>query len=203
MSNNKEKKNNLVLLEKSQNNRNDSDFNLIDQIKNGDHSAFSEIIKRYEAKIAATVYGMLGNCQEAEDVGQEVFIRFYKSIEQFKGKSSLGTYLTRIAINLSLNEIKKRKRRTFISWENTNQYDLEMYKSKENNLMFEEKEFIQQAIQKLSSKLQTVLILRLINGHSTEETAKILKLPLGTVLSRLSRGQKKLKKLLTPYMETI
>ena len=194
----------MVLSEKKQNNKNDfSDSILIGQIKDGNHSAFSEIIKRYESKIAATVHGILGPSQEAEDVGQEVFIRFYKSIEQFKGDSSLGTYLSRIAINLSLNEVKKRKRRAFISWEDTNQHDLEMYKSKESNLMFEEKEFIQQAIQKLSTKLRVVLILRLINGYSTEETAKILKLPIGTVLSRLSRGQKKLKKLLTPYMETI
>ena len=54
--------------------------------------------------------GMLGHCTEAEDIGQETFIRFYKSLNRFRGESSISTYLTRIAINLSLNEIKRRQR---------------------------------------------------------------------------------------------
>jgi len=60
--------------------------------------------------VAATVIGMLGHCPEAEDIGQETFIRFYKSLDKFRGDASVGTYLTRIAINLSLNEIKRRRR---------------------------------------------------------------------------------------------
>jgi RNA polymerase sigma-70 factor (ECF subfamily) len=63
----------------------------------------------------------------------------------------------------------------------------------------EEREMVQRAIQKLEGKFRSVLVLRLIDGYSTEETAEILHIPVGTVLSRLSRAQKKLKELLAPY----
>ncbi|MDH5745133.1 MAG: helix-turn-helix domain-containing protein, partial [Candidatus Aminicenantes bacterium] len=73
---------------------------LVRAAKNGDKNAFKELIKKYEHQVAATVIGMLGNCPEAEDVGQETFIRLYQSLDKFRGEASLGTYLTRIAINL-------------------------------------------------------------------------------------------------------
>jgi RNA polymerase sigma-70 factor (ECF subfamily) len=66
-----------------------------------------------------------------------------------------------------------------------------------------EREMVQQAIQKLEPKFRSVIVLRLIDGYSTEETSKILNIPPGTVLSRLARGQQKLKKLLLPYMGEI
>ena len=201
LSNNKGKQNNLVLSVKSKNNKNDfSDYALIDKTKNGDHSAFSEIIKRYESKIAATVHGILGTCQEAEDVGQEVFIRFFKSINYFKGESELGTYLTRIAINLSINELKRRNRRRFISIENWIETD-DNIKTDENKMdKIEKTELVNKALALLEPKFKSVIVLRLIDGFSTEETAKILNIPIGTILSRLSRAQKKMKKLLSPHM---
>ncbi|MEO0471948.1 MAG: sigma-70 family RNA polymerase sigma factor, partial [Bacteroidota bacterium] len=87
-----------------------TDIDLIAAVQTGQPEAFRLLVERYQAQVAATVIGMLGKGQEAEDVGQEVFIRFYRSLAQFQAKSALGTYLTRIAINLSLNAIKKRKR---------------------------------------------------------------------------------------------
>ena len=83
---------------------------LIARVLEGDHDAFKEIVKKYESRVAATVIGMLGYCTEAEDIGQEAFVRLFKSLHKFRGESSLGTYLTRIAINLSLNEIRRRGR---------------------------------------------------------------------------------------------
>ncbi len=180
-----------------------SDLELIDKVKNGDNSAFREIVNMYEGKIASTVYGMLGKNQEAEDIGQEVFIRFYKSINNFRGDAQLSTYLTRIAINLSLNEIKKRRLReifSFESWTQTND-DTAPGEIKQDN--FERSEIIKRSLDKLDAKYRSVIVLRLIDGYSTEETAEILNLPLGTVLSRLSRGQQKLKNLLAPYQEEL
>jgi RNA polymerase sigma-70 factor (ECF subfamily) len=171
---------------------------LIADARSGDQNAFKELIKKYESQIAATVIGMLGNCPEAEDVGQETFIRFYKSLHKFRGESSVGTYLTRIAINLSLNEIKRRRRRRklFISKSNggiENIADAEgSRKDKEIN------EIVHQGIQKLEPKFRVVVVLRLIDQYTTQETAEILNLPLGTVLSRLSRAQMKLKEILRP-----
>ncbi len=142
--------------------------------------------------------GMLGHCTETEDIGQETFIRFYKSLNKFRGESSISTYLTRIAINLSLNEIKRRQRRRKY-FSNTSEEGMD--KIPENTTSKnkkETKEIVNLAIQKLEPKFRSVLVSRLILGYTTQETAKLLKLPVGTVLSRLTRAQMKLKSILTP-----
>ncbi len=158
-----------------------------------------ELIKKHEAQVAATVIGMLGNCPEAEDIGQETFIRFYKSLDKFRGEASTGTYITRIAINLSLNELKRRKRqrRLFFS-KSDNKFENVPDKNNQEDES-EKNKIIRHAIQKLDPKFRSVITLRLINGYSTKETAQILKLPAGTVLSRLARGQMKLKQILSPF----
>nr|HPH45726.1 sigma-70 family RNA polymerase sigma factor [Chryseolinea sp.] len=107
---------------------------------------------------------------------------------KFKGESSLGTYLIRIAINLSLNEIKRNKRKD----------KLFSHLEKGQNVKAEESvqdvyEMVHHEIDKLDAEFKTVVTLRMIEGYSTEETSKILNIPLGTVLSRLARAHKKLK----------
>ncbi|MFH1214789.1 MAG: RNA polymerase sigma factor, partial [Candidatus Neomarinimicrobiota bacterium] len=82
-----------------------TDQEIIDASISGNENAFAEIVRRYESRVAATVIGMLGHCPEADDVGQETFIRFFKSMRKFRGESAVGTYLIRIAMNLSLNEL--------------------------------------------------------------------------------------------------
>ncbi|MBN1222295.1 MAG: sigma-70 family RNA polymerase sigma factor [Candidatus Aminicenantes bacterium] len=171
---------------------------LIASARNGDHEAFKVIVKKNESRIAATVIGMLGYCQEAEDIGQETFIRFYKSLDRFRGEAGLATYLTRIAINLSLNEIRRRKRQRKLFFTKSDDSIEDIADAHNHNDKKEIRELIEEGLQKLPSKFRTVLVLRLIDGYSTEETAKILNIPVGTVLSRLSRGQMKLKKILTP-----
>ncbi|RMH54101.1 MAG: sigma-70 family RNA polymerase sigma factor, partial [Bacteroidetes bacterium] len=88
-----------------------SDETLVARARQGDEQAFRNLVERYESTVAATVIGMLGAGPEAEDVGQETFIRFYRALHQFRGEAAVGTYLTRIAINLSLNALKRRRRR--------------------------------------------------------------------------------------------
>ena len=177
-----------------------SDEQIIEQVKNGNDSAFRELVLKYESRIAATVIGMLGNCSEAEDVGQEVFIRFYNAIEKFRGESSLATYLTRIAINLSLNEIKRRKRKNLF-FIRQDDFEVENTAESDDKNYDDVNELIQQAIKELDPNFRSVVVLRLIDGYSTEETAKILKIPIGTVLSRLARAQQKLRKKLAPLLE--
>ena len=80
-----------------------SDDRLIERSRNGDSQAFQLLVEKYEGMVAATVIGMLGRGPEAEDVGQETFIRFHGALERFRGDSTVGTYLTRIAINQSLS----------------------------------------------------------------------------------------------------
>lgn len=149
---------------------------------------------------------MLGNRSEAEDIGQETFVRFCKSLKNFRGESSIGTYIIRIAINLSLNELKRRKRRNLFFF-STNNPGTEIENLRDNSSLsnnHHEKEemnsMIHTALEQLKPKYRSVIVLRLIDGYSTQETADILSLPVGTVLSRLARGQGKLKNLLEPYL---
>ncbi len=178
-----------------------TDAELIQAYKRGDDGAFRKLVRRHESRVAATVIGMLGNCPEAEDVGQETFIRFHKGLSKYRGDASVGTYLTRIAINLSLNELKRRKRKSLLFFHKPNEEEFDIPDENSNQNQFDDhQEIVQRAIQKLESKFRSVIVLRLIDGYSTKETSEILKLPTGTVLSRLARAQKKLKKLLSPYL---
>lgn len=173
-----------------------SDENLVNDSRNGDMKAFKTLVERYEGKVAGVIKPMLGDTPEATDIGQEVFIRFYESLEKFKGESTLGTYLVRIAINLSLNEIRKRKRRSsFFSPEEAGSH----VNAEDQNKDL--KEAVQYEISKLEPEFRLVVSLRMMEGYSTEETAEILNIPLGTVLSRLSRAQKKLRSMLKKYID--
>lgn len=168
------------------------DVEMVKQALTGDRFAFGVLVRQYESLVAKTVVGMLGQTQEAEDVGQEVFIRFFRSMKQYKGESALGTYLTRIAINLSLNALKKQKNKRTDGLVNV-EYRLE---AEDNIGKRDTKEMVENALQQLEPEFRSVVVLRMIEGFSTKETAKILELPLGTVLSRLSRAQLKLKEIL-------
>lgn len=172
---------------------------LLDSARRGDDKAFREIVRRYEAVVARTIKGMLGDCAEAEDIGQEVFVRFYSALNSFRGDSGIATYLTRIAINLSINELKRRRRKLRIfSTKPLDEYSNIKDLKDSSNI---EREEIIRALDSLDAKSKAVIVLRLINGYSTEETASILGIPMGTVLSRLSRAQKKLMALLQDHLE--
>jgi RNA polymerase sigma-70 factor, ECF subfamily len=174
-----------------------SEDELISASLKGDKLAFGEIVSRYQKMVARTVKGMLGDSVFAEDIGQEVFIKLYYSLAEFRGEAKLSTYIQKIAVNLTLNEIKRRKR--FFS----------MFSQKANNEMFEYEvadqnneerneatEIVNKALSAMDPKFRIIVTMRLLQGYSTKETAEILDLPLGTVLSRLSRAQEQLKSIL-------
>ena len=174
---------------------------LVAAARRGDHNAFRELVRLLEPRVAATVIGMLGHCQEAEDVGQETFIRFYNALDKFRGEAKVETYVTRIAINLSLNELKRRRRKALLFAEQP-ETDLENLSNREVvGIDRDTQTTVRWAVWQLAPRFRAVIVLRLIDGYSTRETAEILNLPIGTVLSRLSRAQRKLKIILEPVFE--
>lgn len=177
---------------------------LVDRARRGDHDAFRQLVDRYEDLVAATVTGMLGPGPEAEDVGQETFIKFYEALDQYRGEGGVAPYLTRIATNLSLNALDRRKRRNkrLTSRDEEDYFPEPAPNGVREIEAFDKEEITQQALQALSPKHRSVVVLRIINGYSTKETAQMLDVPVGTVLSRLHRAQKKLKDLLAPYVDT-
>lgn len=175
---------------------NHDDLQLINMTISGDNKAFSEIVRRYEKMVARTVKNMLGDIPQADDVGQDTFIRLFASLKEFRGDSKLSTYIQRIAINQSLNEIRRKKRflSMFYRSDGDDKHAEVEIPSRSDDEERDTKELVQMAIDSLEPDFKTVVILRTINGYSTKETAEILDLPLGTVLSRLSRAKEQLRK---------
>ncbi|MFH1686540.1 MAG: RNA polymerase sigma factor [bacterium] len=170
-----------------------TDKELVAASSKGDMRAFEKLVKRLEPRVAATVISMLGNSPEVDDVGQETFVRFYKALDQYRGDSSVASYVTRIAMNLSLNELKRRKR--WFGLFSADDSDLVQAAGAGGNseATYDDRELVRMALQQLTPEYRAVVVLRIMEGYSTEETANILKIPVGTVTSRLARGQAKLK----------
>lgn len=176
---------------------------LLSRARLGDDSAFREIVERYEGAVAGVVIGMLGCGDEADDVGQETFIRFHRALDEFREDSSVRTYLTRIAMNLSLNALKRRRRFSlrFISRDQHDIASAEPTISPDPAADIDERRrVVWRAIRMLSPRHQPVVILRMMQDLSTRETAEALGIPEGTVLSRLARAMRELATTLGPYM---
>lgn len=181
------------------------DAELLASARAGDDRAFAALVDRYESAVAATTVGMLGPGDDADDVGQETFIRFHRSLDHFRGESSLKTYLVHIAMNLSLNTLRRRRRSVlrFVSRDETPIESAEPSVGPDGNVDAEElKVLVRRAVSQLNEKHRAVVVLRMFEGCSTRDTAKILGLPEGTVLSRLSRAMKELGSLLAPYVNS-
>lgn len=179
----------------------DSDEALVKLAQDGNQKAFRLLVERYEGKVAGVVFGMLGKGPEAEDAGQETFIRFYRSLHKFRGDAALGTYLSRIAINVSLDFLKNRKRQ-FQQVDLDNTPELSNIGTDDFRARQEANELVYMALARIDPGFRSVVTLRLLEGYSTKETAEILEIPLGTVLSRLKRGQEQLKDALRSLMAT-
>ena len=177
--------------------KSNSELDLIAALKRGEERAYTEVLKIHKKQIANTVIGMLGAIPEAEDVGQEVFIRFFRNIQNFKGEAKISTYLTRIAINLSLNELSRRKRKWKLFYTGDYLGEIILNSTLSDHQDKDERiDLVRRAILLLDEKYKEVIVLRTNQAHSFKEIATILKLPIGTVLTRYSRAQKKLIELL-------
>lgn len=165
---------------------------------NGDKRAFGEIVSRYQNMVARTVKGMLGDSVFSEDIGQEVFIKLFNSLPDFRGEAKLSTYIQKIAVNLTLNEIKRRKRffSMFSQKGNTEMHEFEIadHDTEEKK---DAVEIVTRALAGMDPKFRVIVVMRMLQGYSTKETAEVLNLPLGTVLSRLSRAQEQLRDILS------
>ncbi len=186
-----------------------SDAELIARARSGDDRAFAVLVDRYERAVATTVIGMLGPGDDADDVGQETFIRFHKALGDFRGESSLKTYLVHIAMNLSLNALQRRRRSLlrFVSRDDDRNDTDESIDLPEPRVgpdgdvdALELRTLVRAAVRRLGAKHRAVVVLRLFHDYSTKETADVLGVPEGTVLSRLSRAMKELETSLRPYV---
>lgn len=178
---------------------------LIKKAAKGDVDAFEMLIEEYQKKVYNIALGILKNHDDANDIAQEVFIKIFKSIKNFKGESSFSTWIFRITTNACLDEIRKRKNNQTVSTdENIVLDDGEVTKQiiddgpspdeiyEKNEL----KKYVAKAISNLGEEHRTVIVLRDIQGFSYDEIADILDCPKGTVKSRINRARLMLKDIL-------
>ncbi|WP_010529104.1 RNA polymerase sigma factor SigW [Lentibacillus jeotgali] len=174
----------------------------IKQVKRGDQSAFEDIVSFYQNKIYQHCYRMLGNKHEAEDISQETFIRAYVNIHSFDDKRKFSTWLYRIATNLTIDRIRKRKPDYYLDAEIKGTDGLDMYSQLATDSLLPEEEvqgmelqdYINQKISALPPKYRSVIILRYLEEFSLQEISDILNIPLGTVKTRIHRGREALRK---------
>ncbi len=169
----------------------------------GDERAFRQIVERHSPRITSIIVHMLGTDLESAEVSHDVFFRFYNALGSLEGEVNLSAYLHRIAVNLSLNVLKRRKRwyQRFLSLDTVHSNAEPALNVTPSAEMDDSIAFVHEAIQRLQPKLRAVAVLRLVQEFSTRETALMLNIPVGTVLSRLSRAQAKLRIMLEPYIE--
>ncbi|MBE4909693.1 RNA polymerase sigma factor SigW [Bacillus luteolus] len=175
--------------------------NRIKQIKNGDQNAFAEIVELYKDKVFQLCYRMLGNRHEAEDIAQEAFLRAYVNIHSYDTKRKFSTWLYRIATNLSIDRIRKKKPDYYLDAEVAGAEGLTMYSQVAADVSLPEdeveslelQETIQKEILKLPDKYRSVIVLKYIDELSLKEISEILDLPVGTVKTRIHRGREALR----------
>jgi RNA polymerase sigma-70 factor (ECF subfamily) len=177
-----------------------TDAALLDRARRGDEQAFTAIVERHEGRVAATAIGLLGPGVDAEEVGLEAFVRLYRSLDRFRGEASLSTYLTRITVNLALTEIERRKR-WFARFRSIEESSADAVVAASNpddvvDRLGREREVnrVHRALDRLPADQRAVVVLRWLDGLSTRETAGILGIAEGTVMSRLKRAMDRLRR---------
>ena len=165
---------------------------LLRRLRAGEREAFALVVAQHRQRIAAAIRPMVGPVPELEDLVQETFIRFHQSLDRFRGESRIGTYLIRIAMNLSLNELRRRQvRHWLLPW--TDETPEPQAENPNPAQEAEGKSLTSRALDSLSPTHRAVVVLRILEGYSTDEAASILGVPRGTVLSRLARALRELR----------
>jgi len=187
-----------------------SDHALIEATRRGDETAFGEVMSRYRGPITNYLYRFLNDYEEAVDLSQETFVRLYFAIDRYHTDYAFSTYIYRIATNLAISELRRRKRRKLLSltglFQNEIDEGIEFQPADERSLPDkdlidgERSRQIEKAIAALPDKYRAPIVLREIEDKSYDEIAAILGLGLGTTKSRINRARGLLKEKLRNYL---
>ncbi|MDQ1284402.1 MAG: polymerase sigma factor [Patescibacteria group bacterium] len=175
-----------------------SDNDLARVVREGDSERYGEIIERYQGKLFAYLYRLIGNREEAQDLLQDVFIKVYRNLRGYDADRKFSSWIYRIAHNEAVNHIKRKSLKRFVSWESvvSTKDKLESSSNEEGAQdAWVRKEISQEvnaAIDKLPAKYKQVLLLRYYSDNSYEEISEILGRPVNTVGTLINRAKRKL-----------
>jgi len=180
----------------------------LEALRVGDRQAFAELVDAYSPSIYRLAVRMLRDPQEAEDVLQETFLNAYRSLPEFEGRSSVGTWLYRIAANQALMRLRRKAPLSVpVDQDAADAEDLPHPKElfdwcclpEEDFMTAEAQEQLETSLGSLSPALRSVFVLRDMQGLSTQETAEALGVSEGAVKTRLLRARLQLRELLSSY----
>ncbi len=180
------------------------DQKLVRAAQKGDMAAFEELVARHRDKIYARALSMMRNEQEAIDLSQEAWVKGWQRLKQFQGEASFGTWMTRIVINLCLDQLRKQKRQRTESieamTEESGGVERHMPVLTVNPTAGLERQELRQRIDRALSQLsyehRTVLVLHEFEEMEYKQIAKAMDCSIGTVMSRLFYARRKLAALL-------
>jgi RNA polymerase sigma-70 factor (ECF subfamily) len=174
-----------------------SDSDLINAFKNGDIKGYNEIVRKYQQQVYWVIRKIVNSHDDADDITQEVFIKVYSALKNFREESNLFTWLYRIATNYSINHIKKVKSKNVVSIEVVTD-PIETDDKKTDELMDEEKRraLLMEAISTLPAQQRAVFNLRYYEELSYEEIAGIMKRSVGGIKANYFHAVKKLSEYL-------
>lgn len=165
-----------------------NDTELLARVVDGDHEAFSEIMRAHEGRVFSVCLRIMGNREEALDATQDAFITVFRKAHQFKGKSAVGTWIYRIAVNTCYDQLRKAKRRP--SDPMPDYLDPADEKAEAIVDSAGMRPDIKRALGRLPVEFRAAVVLSDIEGMSMPETAEVLGVPVGTVKSRVFRGRR-------------
>jgi RNA polymerase sigma-70 factor, ECF subfamily len=172
---------------------------LVDSCRSGDPVAFARLVQLHEGMVFSLSARLLGDGEEARDVAQEVFLKVYRQLARFEGRSSLKTWIYRIAVNQCHNRRRFWHRRRRDREEGVEAVTTEAAAARGSSTPYEEArrgeraQRVQAALLELSFAYRSVLVLREVEGLTCEEVAGALGIPAGTVKSRLSRAREAMR----------
>lgn len=176
------------------------DEKLIIKLMKGDSSAFDEVVTTYQSMVINVCYGFSGNREDAEDIAQDVFIKIWEKIHSFKNEASLKTWIYRIAVNASLNFIRKQKFHALL--ENLDKaflFAMEGHDPEEETRLKEQKNRVRKAIGLLPKNQRIAITLQNMRDLSYYEIAEIMETSVSSIESLIFRAKKNLRKKLYKY----
>lgn len=190
------------------------DRKLVERIVGGDASAFRELYDRYHARAYAIALGVVKNPTDARDIVQEAFIKVHRHLKGFQGSSSFYTWLYRIVMNLSIDHIRRAKRRKNVDYDDRLQRGEDEVvgdgailprilgaNPRKSALRRELATALEKALSDLPEHHRAVITLREVEGLSYEEMSETLEVPKGTIMSRLFHARRKMQESLADYLD--
>jgi RNA polymerase sigma-70 factor (ECF subfamily) len=181
-----------------------NDQELIRKITAGDEAAFKHLVDLYHTAVIGTCYRILGNREDAEDVAQEAFVQVHRKVSSFRGDSKLSTWLYRVAVNLSLNQLRKKKWNSYFGILTLSERRVEEAAGaveapapSRPDRAFEADErarLLSEALAALPEKQRAAIVLHKSEGLSHEEVAQVLGVSISSVESLIHRARRKLQK---------